>query len=200
MLVKTINRFLAVFFVCCMAFAAVLPSAGATSLWSEDYTSMSLFADRKARLVGDTLTILINESSRATRSGSANNSKSGSNTLSAGTGIFHFLAAASASGSDSFNAQGGITNSNNITGKISVQVIEVKPNGNMVVSGTQSIWQNKDEHKITITGVVRKDDVTADNTVLSSLVADAQLKFDGKGPLNAKQRQGILTQIFNFIF
>lgn len=161
---------------------------------------MSLFADRKARLVGDTLTILINESSKATRSGSANNSKSGSNTLSAGTGIFHFLAAASASGSDSFNSQGGITNSNNITGKISVQVIEVKPNGNMVVSGTQSIWQNKDEHKITITGVVRKDDVTADNTVLSSLVADAQLKFDGKGPLNAKQRQGILTQIFNFIF
>jgi flagellar L-ring protein precursor FlgH len=51
-----------------------------------------------------------------------------------------------------------------------------------------------------LTGVVRKDDVTASNTVASSLVADAQLKFDGKGPLNSKQRQGILTQIFNILF
>lgn len=176
-----------------------VPCADATSLWSEGHTR-SLFADRKAQAVGDTLTILISESSSATRANSANNSKSGENNLSAGAGVFGFLAAASASGSDSFKAQGGISNTNSVSGKVTVQVTEVKPNGNMVVSGTQSIIQNKDEHKITITGIVRKDDVSADNTVLSSQVADAQLKFDGKGPLNAKQRQGILTQIFNILF
>lgn len=187
----------------CLFFGLVIvaaPTVQATSLWSEDYTAMSLFADRKARAVGDSLTIIINETSKATRSGSSNNSKSGSNNLSAGAGIFDFLASASASGSDDFKSQGGITNSNNVTGKISVQVIEVKPNGNLVVSGTQSILQNKDEHKITITGIVRRDDVAADNTVSSSLVANAELKFDGKGPLNAKQREGILTQIFNILF
>lgn len=195
------NKFL---MVLCLSFGliiAAMPVVQAASLWSEDYTAMSLFADRKARAVGDSLTIIINETSKATRSGSSNNSKSGSTDIASGaTGIFDFLASASAKGSDSFKSQGGITNSNNVSGKISVQVVEVKPNGNLVVSGTQTILQNKDEHRITITGLVRKDDVAADNTVSSSLVANAELKFDGKGPLNAKQRQGILTQIFNIVF
>ena len=81
-----------------------------------------------------------------------------------------------------------------------MQVTEVKPNGNLVVSGTQSIKQNTDLHTITITGIVRPDDIAADNTVLSSYVANEAMKFDGKGPINAKQRQGILTQIFNILF
>jgi len=68
------------------------------------------------------------------------------------------------------------------------------------VEGTQSIWNNKNEHKITLRGIVRPEDITFKNTIPSSKVADATLKFDGKGPLNAKQRQGILTQIFNILF
>ena len=63
--------------------------ANAESLWVDDSSGINLFADRKARLVGDSLTIIINESSNATRTGTSNNSKSGSNTLEAGTGIFH---------------------------------------------------------------------------------------------------------------
>lgn len=181
----------------CMS-VAFIPTAGAVSLWSDD--GFGLYGDRKARNVGDIITIIISESSSATRANSASNSKSGSNDLAAGTGIFHFLAAASASQSDSFQANGNLSNTNSVTGRVTVQVVEVKPNGNMVVSGTQSIVQNKDEHKITITGVVRRDDVTLSNTVLSNQVADAKLTFDGKGPLNAKQRQGILTQILNILF
>ena len=110
------------------------------------------------------------------------------------------MAAATAGGFDSFKANGAATDTNKVSGRVTVSVVEVKPNGNMVVEGTQSIWQNRDEHKITLRGMVRADDVTAANTVPSSLVADATLKFDGKGPLNAKQRQGILTQIFNILF
>ena len=79
-------------------------------------------------------------------------------------------------------------------------VTDVQDNGNMMVEGTQSIWQNNNEHKITVQGVVRSDDVRSNNTILSSKVANATLKFDGKGPLNAKQRQGLLTQIFNILF
>jgi len=184
--------------LCGIFVSSVFSSASATSLWSE--SSMGIFADRKAGAVGDSLTIIISESSSASRTASGSNSKSGSNTLAAGTGIFGFLAAATASGSDSFKSSGSLTNTNAVSGTITVQVIEVKPNGNMVVSGTQTIVQNTDTHKITLTGVVRRDDVTASNTVASSLVADAQVKFDGKGPLNSKQRQGILTQIFNILF
>ena len=120
-----------------------------------------------------------------------------------GVGIFDFLNSifpASASGSDSFKADGSATSTNRAMGRVSVTVVEVEPNGNMVVEGTQSIWQNKNEHKITLRGVVRRDDVSYNNTVPSSQVADATIRFDGKGPLNSKQRQGILTQIFNILF
>ena len=180
---------------------AAAPEVSAQSLWADqDGTSMGLFADHKARNVGDVLTVVISESTSTAATKSTSNSKSGSQSLNAGTGIFGFLAAATASGSDSFKATGAAKDTNTVSGKISVTVTEVQPNGNMVVEGTQSIWQNKDEHKITLKGVVRRDDVTASNTVPSTQVADATLRFDGKGPLNAKQRQGILTQIFNILF
>ncbi len=170
----------------------------ARSLWQDSQWGM--FADKKARDVGDILTIVISESTTQTATKSRSNSKSGNTTLNAGTGIFHFLAAASAGGSDSFTANGSASDTNSFSGQITVTVVEVLPNDNMVIEGTQSIWQNRDEHKITLRGIIRRADVTANNTVPSYKVADATLKFDGKGPLNAKQRQGILTQIFNFLF
>ncbi len=179
--------------------AASMPSeAGAQSLWADN--RRAVFADRRASQVGDILTILISESSTTSQSLSNSNSKSGNQSLAAGTGIFSFLAAASASGSDSFKANGSANNTNTATGNVTVTVVEVKDNGNLVVEGTQSIWNNKNEHKITVTGVVRPEDISYNNTIPSTKVADATLRFDGKGPLNAKQRQGILTQIFNILF
>jgi flagellar L-ring protein precursor FlgH len=176
-----------------------IQSVSAESLWV-DNGAMNLFADHKARNVGDILTIVISETTKTSTTKSDTNSKSGSQSLSAGVGIFTFLNAASAAGSDSFKANGAASANNSVTGNVSVTVKEVQPNGNMVVEGTQSIWQNKDEHKITLNGIVRRDDVTSNNTVPSNLVANATLKFDGKGPLNAKQRQGILTQVLNILF
>ena len=150
--------------------------------------------------MGDTLTIVISEKTTTTQTKSRKNGKSASTTLNAGTGIFDFLTSASAGASDSWKADGSAKDSSNFSGNIAVTVVEVQPNGNMIVEGTQSIWQNKDEHKITLRGIVRRDDVTYENTVPSTKVADATVRFDGKGPLNAKQRQGILTQILNILF
>ena len=178
------------------------PTAFAQSLWADaaEGTSYGVFADRKAHNVGDTLTIVISEKTTTTQTKSRKNGKSASTTLNAGTGILDFLTSASAGGSDSWKADGSAKDSSNFSGNIAVTVVEVQPNGNMVVEGTQSIWQNKDEHKITLRGIVRRDDVTYENTVPSTKVADATVRFDGKGPLNAKQRQGILTQILNILF
>ena len=185
----------------CAVFLSVAVPASAESLWaSGNGATRSMFADRKAQNIGDILTIVIDEKTTTSSNKSMSNAKSGKQTLAAGSGIFDFLAAATASGSDSFSATGKATDTNTVSGKVTVTVIEVQPNGNMVVEGTQSIWQNRDEHKITLRGVVRQDDILGNNTVSSSLVADATLKFDGKGPLNAKQRQGILTQVFNILF
>lgn len=192
-----IKKFFSAVLIAAFMFAG--GAAEAKSLWV-DNGMMSMYADKKARNVGDILTIVINESTTQTASKSRSNSKSGSISVGSGTGIFDFIKAFSASGSDSFQANGNATDTSRYIGQITVTVVEVLPNDNMIVEGTQSIWQNRDEHKITLRGVVRRDDVTMNNTVPSTKVADATLKFDGKGPLNAKQRQGILTQIFNFLF
>ena len=180
----------------------LMPAASAQSLWADaaEGTTYGVFADRKAHNVGDTLTVLISEKTTTTQTKSRKNGKSASTSLNAGTGIFNFLAAATAGGSDSWKADGSAKDTSNFSGSITVTVVEVQPNGNMVVEGTRSIWQNKDEHKVTLRGIVRRDDVAYDNTVPSAKVADATVRFDGKGPLNAKQRQGILTQIFNILF
>ena len=181
---------------------SVAPVTEARSLWSDDGTTVArnIFADRKAQNVGDILTIVISETTTTSTTKASSNSKSGNTSLSAGIGIFDFLKAASASGSDSFKANGAASATNHVAGNVTVTVTEVQPNGNMVIEGTQSIWQNKDEHKITFRGICRQDDVTANNTIPSTKIADATVRFDGKGPLNAKQRQGILTQIFNILF
>ncbi|MBQ8699787.1 MAG: flagellar basal body L-ring protein FlgH [Schwartzia sp.] len=179
--------------------------ASAQSLWadSKGHTESTYFADRKARDVGDILTIVISETATTSATKSGANSKSGNVNMNAGVGVFDFLNSifpASISGSDDWKADGSASSTNRASGRVTVTVVDVEPNGNMVIEGTQSIWQNKNEHKITLRGVVRRDDVSYNNTVPSSQVADATIRFDGKGPLNSKQRQGILTQIFNILF
>ena len=190
------KKFLAAILIAAFVFGG--GAVEAKSLWVDN--GMSWYSDKKARNVGDILTVVINESTTQTATKARTNSKSGSISVGTGTGIFDFIRAFSASGSDNFQANGSATDTNRYSGQITVTVVEVLPNDNMIIEGTQSIWQNRDEHKITLRGVIRRDDVTMNNTVPSTKVADATLKFDGKGPLNAKQRQGILTQIFNFLF
>ena len=181
-------------------FFSVAPAVSAQSLWAGGGRYRNVFSDRKAAEVGDILTIVISESTSISDTRSNSNSKSGKSSLDAGVGIFDFIKAASIGGSDSFKADGAASSKNTTNANVTVTVVDVQANGNLVLEGTQSIWNNKNEHKITFKGICRPEDVTANNTIPSTKIAGATVRFDGKGPLNAKQRQGILTQIFNFLF
>lgn len=178
----------------------VTPSASAMSLWSDAGTTVNMYGDRKAHAVGDTITVIISETSSANRVGKAANTKSSNTSMSAGTGIFRGIASASADNTDSFSADGSIKNTNSVTARMTAQVIEVKENGSLMISGTQSIQQNGEEQKITVSGIVRSEDITTDNTVLSSSIGDAKIRVDGNGPIAKKQRQGIISQLLNFLF
>jgi len=193
----TFHRSLVLGFLCLIVMA--MPSVSAMSLWT-DAGTFSMYSDRKAHAVGDTLTIIISESSSANRAGTATNSKTSTTELNAGVGIFSLLTNASGGSADSFKANGAIVNSNNVNARMTAQVLEVKPNGSLMISGTQSIKQNGEEQKITVSGTVRTEDISTDNTVLSSAIGNAQIRVDGSGPLANKQRQGVLSQLFNFLF
>lgn len=189
---------IALFLACAFLFQPLV--CDAESLW-QDNRKASLYTDVKARNIGDLLTVVISESSNTTRTSSANNGKSADVEVSAGSGsLLKWLTAHGASQSDSFKANGSISNTNRFTANITVQVIGVQPNGNLLIAGSQSIKQNKDLQTITITGEVRPEDISSNNTVLSTYVANADIVIGGKGPLMRKQRQGILTQVLNFLF
>ena len=175
--------------------------AQASSLWADAAPTSVLFGDQRARAVGDILTVIVNENSSATRSGASSNTKSASVSGESGQGLLGFIPnVGSIGGDDSFSSKGSINNSNKVTAQITVKVIEVKPNGNLVISGIQNIRQNGEEQRIILSGQVRPADISVNNTVLSSKIADAKLLVTGSGPLVNKQRQGILTQIWNWIF
>ena len=182
--------------------ASLAPGVSAESLWNNPsgHPTKSPFADHRATGIGDIVTIVISESTTTSATRNSSNEKSGSVSLGAGIGIFDFLQAASANSSDKFSAKGSASSSNRVAGNVTVTIVDVTPNGNFILEGTQSIWQNRNEHKIVFRGTCRPEDISSSNTILSTRVADATVRFDGKGPLNAKQRQGILTQIFNFLF
>jgi flagellar L-ring protein len=196
------RKWLAGMLAAAFAVGSVAPAVSAESLWKNPsgYPTRNVFADHRAMNVGDIVTIIISETTTTSATRSSANEKSGSVSIGAGVGIFDFLKAASASGSDKFNAKGSASSTNRTIGNVTVTITEITPAGNFILEGTQSIWQNRNEHKITFRGMCRPEDISATNTVLSTRVADATVRFDGKGPLNAKQRQGILTQIFNILF
>ena len=198
-------------FVCVALF--IMPVTSAESLWSDTGANSNLFSDHKARNVGDVLTILISENSSAKRNGTASNSKSTSADMDVQFGIFGNLmkflglssvanpsATASSENSDKFSANGSISNSNTVKARMTAEVVEVKPNGNLGIVGKQRIEQNGEEQTITVSGVVRREDILPDNSVVSSLIGNAQIKIDGKGPIAKKQRQGFITQLMNIFF
>ena len=199
---KTNQRLLVLVAAFILAFTAVLPMTDvrAESLWSDSSATSVIFGDQRARAVGDILTIVVNESSTAVRAGSSSNTKSASASTNQGTGLLGFLPESSLGQNDKFSSNGSINNTNTVKARLTVKVTEVKANGNLVISGTQNIRQNGEEQRIVVSGQVRPSDIQSDNSVLSSNVADAKILVTGSGPLVNKQRQGILSQIWNWIF
>lgn len=170
----------------------------------------SPYVDRTARQVGDILTILVDESSTASLTANTNASKKDTNVVD--QVVFPFLNALKvplldrflnglSSGANSSNAgTGSTTRTGRLQARIAVVVKQVLPNGNLVVEGSRVVKVNKDLQIYRLTGMVRRDDIRVDNTVLSTNVANADIETDGKGLIGDRQRRGILTRILDWLF
>jgi len=163
--------------------------------------AINLFSDAKAHCVGDILTILIQETASASSSAETKNSKNENATLGPGIGpILKQLGVFGLGGNQSMSGSGSTTRNDSLTAQIAVTVKQVLPNGNLLVEGSRKVGMNKETQTITLTGVVRQQDISASNTVPSPLVSDAQIAFGGKGPVGDKQREGIISKIFKLVF
>jgi flagellar L-ring protein precursor FlgH len=160
-----------------------------------------LFEDVKARMVGDVLTIAISENTSATKAAGASGSKSGSAAFAAPTilGIpatTTAKASLSASTSTKFDEKGAETASNSFTGTIAATVIDVLPNGNLLVSGEKQIAFNKGAEFVRFSGVVNPQTITAANQVSSTQVADARFEYRSTSRVDFAEVNSLLTRFF----
>ncbi|TWC65876.1 flagellar basal body L-ring protein FlgH [Herbaspirillum sp. SJZ099] len=138
-----------------------------------------LLEDRRARLVGDTLTIVINERTSAGKTAGSSASKTGTVASPAPTIFGTTIKELSASGTSSnkFEDKGAVSSSNTFTGTIGVTVTEVLPNGNLVVSGEKQVALDKGVEYVRFSGTVSPDNIQTGNTVSSTVVSDAKVEY-----------------------
>ncbi|MGA2551708.1 MAG: flagellar basal body L-ring protein FlgH [Burkholderiaceae bacterium] len=160
-----------------------------------------LFEDPRARNVGDTITIVLNEQINASKQSASDASKSDTMTAAVPTvkGLpFKTLQGMSVSGNSAnqFSGKGDSSSSNLFTGTITVTVIEVLPNNNLIVSGERQIGINQGSEFIRFSGVVNPTTIVNGNTVSSTQVADARIEYRGTGYIDEAQTMGWLSRFF----
>lgn len=160
-----------------------------------------LFEDRRARFVGDVLTINIAETVQASKKG--NTTAERSHSVDASIPVVAGLpfkgvqgTTLEASNSNKFSGKGENSSSNAFTGTITVTVIEVFPNGNLLVSGEKQIGLKEGEEFVRFSGVVNPNSITAANTVTSTQVADARIEYKANGFIDSAQVMGWLGRFF----
>ncbi|SCY06852.1 flagellar L-ring protein precursor FlgH [Nitrosospira sp. Nl5] len=158
-----------------------------------------LFEDRRARQVGDTLVIFLNERTNASKKSNSSANKNGGVNFAVPPAIFGVPITKNvdlgASSSNEFEGKGEAASNNNFTGTITVTVLEVLPNGNLVVSGEKQLAMTQGTEYIRFSGVVRPETVI-NNTVSSIQVADARIEYKANGYIDEAQTMGWLSRFF----
>ena len=171
-----------------------------------------LFAtDQRARRVGDILTVSFNETYSATKAQTASSSKADNFGVTLPTGLPNIFtggfdkdaggngAGLSAGTTRSFAGAGNAVQSNSFSGLLSVTVVRVFENGNMEVAGQKELMLNNGNEYVRVRGVVRPEDVSANNLVSSNRLADAQIRYTGSGQLADSSKQGWLSELMRTI-
>jgi flagellar L-ring protein precursor FlgH len=161
--------------------------------------SLTLFEDPRAHHVGDVVMIRLQEAFNASKTASTQTQKDGSATLSAPmfAGKIPLNGDTTLDAKRAFKGQGTTSQQNALTGSITAVIVEVLPNGNLVISGERALQLNQGEEFVRVKGVVRAVDVQADNSVTSDRIADARISYSGRGVLDDTNRQGWLARFFN---
>lgn len=164
----------------------------------------SLFDDRRARQVGDTVTINLAEKTSAQKSNNTSTERDSS--MSGGLKGLSRLPltelvglSADVGSKSSFSGTGNAAANNQVDGSITVTVIEVLGNGNLLVSGEKQVAINQGNEYIRFSGIINPDQITAHNTVQSTQVADARIEYKGSGAISEAQQVGWLQRFFTAI-
>jgi len=178
------------------------------SLWQA--SSSGLAEDLKARRRGDIVTVVISEQASASKQASTGTSRA--TNLSAGMpnllglektpvkGWVDLANLLNASFSSKFDGSGSTSRQETLQATISTKVVDVLPNGNMMIEGRRNVKVNNEDQIIVLTGTIRSRDVNSDNSISSSLIADARINYSGKGIISDRQKPGWLMNALDAVW
>lgn len=173
------------------------------SIFQSDMAN-NLYSDVKARRVGDIITVNLQENTSATKSAGTSNSKEtglevspiiglGGNAVNLGGQSIQL----GVDSSKDFTGDASANQSNNLTGSISVTVVQVLANQNLLVRGEKWLTLNNGDEYIRLTGVVRPADVSPTNEIESTKIANARIQYSGTGTFASAQKEGWLSGFFS---
>jgi flagellar L-ring protein precursor FlgH len=197
------------------------------SLWTPYNSRSFLFGDNKARTINDIVTIKIMESSDASRNATTKLSRKGE--MKSGIGKFFgspdltfgmdnlwgkntdaktaagrveqpFQPELETTTENSFNGDGSTVRKDKFIATISAKVFEVYPNGNMLIKGNREVSINNEKQFIELSGIIRPEDISFDNVVVSTAIADAKISISGKGVIADKQNPGYGHRAFDWVW
>lgn len=189
-------------------FAPIMPEIPAQEVVSTGslyHTGWSngLYSDTKARRVGDIITVMLMENTQASKTAKTETKKETDASLSPLTGLNGLAPTIGGNtlqlgveSDGTFKGDAKSDQSNSLSGQISVHVLRVLPNGNLIIRGEKWLTLNTGQEFIRLTGIVRSEDVASDNTVESTRVANARISYSGKGSLAEAQEAGWLSRFF----
>jgi flagellar L-ring protein FlgH len=178
------------------------------SLWSSRMRG-SLVSDNKAREVGDVVTISIVESAKASKEATTKTART-SGLEASWSGVYDALGSQWNVGgkplgtshkvdfANNFDGQGATTRSSAMTAFITARVVHVLPNGNLLVRGSREVRLNNENQFIYLQGIIRPEDVSSSNVVLSTFVAEAVIEMNGQGSVSDKQRPGWVARALDW--
>ena len=172
-------------------------NAGANSLWENN---SNLFADKKASSIGDIVLVKVSESIEDSDEGKTQSSKSSNDNVKSGIGILNFIRAFGLGSDSKSSSNTKVERTKTTEMKISCLVVDVMPNGNLVIQGDRTLTSGAEKMNARFSGVVRRQDIKHDNSVESAKVANAEIVVSGRGTVSRTQRPGVISQILQAIF
>lgn len=168
------------------------------------YMANSLYSDVTARRVGDIITVQLTENTNASKSAGTSTSKDtnvdlqpitglGGNAINIGNQAVQF----GLSGGNDFTGDAQANQSNSLSGSISVTVVDVLANQNLVIRGEKWLTLNHGDEYIRLTGIIRPSDISPDNQINSTQIANARIQYSGTGSFARAQEKGWLSQFFS---
>ncbi len=158
---------------------------------------LNLFEDDRARRVGDTLTVILDEETSAEKESTTETAREADSEFELSTPVptpVGDVASESAESSTDFEGESEAEQSNRIDGSVTVTVAEVLPTGSLVVQGEKWLTLNQGQEFVRVRGIVRPEDIQPDNTVMSTKIANARIAYGGRGALADNNRPGWFTR------